>query len=69
MDPTRIGAAAQQPNRMPTASAMRSSLASRRNGEIVRPMTAVRAAGYTSAGRSKYIRIKSIEKSLFRKHF
>ncbi|KAI6225571.1 hypothetical protein M3Y95_00711300 [Aphelenchoides besseyi] len=38
-------------NRIPTASAMRSSLASRRNGDVVRPMTAVRAAGFTSGGR------------------
>lgn len=53
MDPSRIAVNAQQAtNRMPTASALISSLASRRNGEIVRPMTAVRAAGYTSAGRS-----------------
>ncbi|KAI6182319.1 hypothetical protein M3Y97_00367200 [Aphelenchoides bicaudatus] len=48
MDPRKIVAAAQ--NRPPTATALRSSLASRR-GEIVRPMTAVRGAGYTSAGR------------------
>lgn len=33
--------------------ALRSSLGSRRGGEVARPMTAVRAAGYTSAGRSE----------------
>ncbi|KAI6178743.1 hypothetical protein M3Y98_00534800 [Aphelenchoides besseyi] len=37
-------------NRIPTASAMRSSLASRRNGDVVRPMTAVRAAESTFDG-------------------
>ncbi|KAI6234411.1 hypothetical protein M3Y99_00791700 [Aphelenchoides fujianensis] len=40
---------------MPTASALRSSLASRRAGDVVRPMTAVRAAGYTAAGRTRQL--------------
>lgn len=35
--------------------ALRSSVGSRRGGEVARPMTAVRAAGYTSAGRSKFM--------------
>ncbi|CAD5208513.1 unnamed protein product [Bursaphelenchus xylophilus] len=51
---SRLGTGSNQLNaaRLPTASALRSSLASRRIGnEVSRPMTAVRGAGFTSAGR------------------
>ncbi|CAD5205686.1 unnamed protein product [Bursaphelenchus okinawaensis] len=53
-------------NRLPTASALRSSLASRKTGnEVSRPMTAVRGAGFTSAGRkSTFEGVKAPAKTL-----